>query len=314
MDEVTLLAITGGGPRRHALLSQFERDPSVWTTEVSRKAFGEDCEAAVNGFRLRFVDYVHGESLTSRHRLEALAGDVIAEIGLDEKQLDELARLSAKARPAERRVLGCLLANLRAMRLAIEHTSLCLVIEDNVRVRRDTAAICAAALSRHRPDLLYLGHLAHEDTMTILAGNASDGVSVPPDQPRDSALSHELWGTYAYAPSLRLYRAVLSAIGDGFPTSIFHRETKRDALVTPADKLLQRAARRNHLSLLAVTPPCFFRMPPVLKSKIHCKWDIPFLKATFFQLKIYGLDWDGIWLTPEERAVVNQFRTSDYPS
>lgn len=304
MSTISLFAISSGGPRRHALLSQFEMDEAVWSRDVSRKAFGEDCEGRVLSVDvcLRWVDGVHGESLTKRSRLEEHAGDVLKELGLSDAQMDEFGRLGGKARPAERRVLGCLLANLRAIRCMLEEGGDA-VVEDNVRILRD-ASVLKKALEAPYADFLYLGHLGHEDTVKTVA-ESSDGLFVDPPPPHDGTeKNHELWGTYAYKPTRRLYDAVLDRIRNGFPRSVFYRETKWDAKVTPADKLFQRAARDNQLVIKTLSPPVFFRMPPVLKSKIHAKWDEPFLRATTDQLHLYHLDWSNVWLTPEERRIV----------
>ena len=115
--EVRLVAITSGGPRKHALLAAFERRPTVWDASISRKAFGEATPNPVPGFVLEFVEAVPGEACRTRKRTEQHGGDVLDDLQLDETQREEFGRCAGLARPANRRVLGCLLANLRAMRV-----------------------------------------------------------------------------------------------------------------------------------------------------------------------------------------------------
>ena len=68
--EVRLVAITSGGPRKHALLAAFERRPTVWDAAISRKAFGEATSNPVPGFILEFVEAVPGEACRTRKRTE----------------------------------------------------------------------------------------------------------------------------------------------------------------------------------------------------------------------------------------------------
>lgn len=277
-----LVAISGGGPRRHALLAQFETDEVVWSHEISCKAFGASCAELVPGFHVTWVDGVLGEALTSQERLLRHAGDVLSELKLSDEQMRRFGELANKARPPSRRVLGCLLANLRAMQKAAGRA---IVVEDNVRVAR------RPRLQVLEGDLVYYGHLAHDDTMEYVHVHGR-----PPTE-----FKGELWGTYAYAPSVRLYEAVLEAIRSDLGCIL--RPRRRDVDVTPADKLLQRVARKRGLDVV-VHRPQFFRMPPVLKSKIHTKWDRPFFVSTTQQLALYDMSWDDVWLTPAERAFV----------
>jgi hypothetical protein len=115
--------------------------------------------------------------------------------------------------------------------------------------------------------------------------------------------NHELWGTFAYRPSSTLREAVLRFIREEFPSSIF-RPRRRDCGVTPIDKLLQRVARREGLKVRCLAPPAFYRMPPVLPSKIHRKWDVGYEEASCIQLTLYGLTWRDVWLTQAEQDVV----------
>ena len=75
--EVRLVAITSGGPRKHALLAAFERRPTVWDASISRKALGEATSKPVPGFFLEFVGragrglphaQAHGAALWRRAR------------------------------------------------------------------------------------------------------------------------------------------------------------------------------------------------------------------------------------------------------
>ena len=47
-----------------------------------------------------------------------------------------------------------------------------------------------------------------------------------------------------------------------------------------------------------------YRMPPVLPSKIHRKWDAGYEEASRGQLALYDLSWRDVWLTPAEREIV----------
>mmetsp|Transcript_25261 Transcript_25261/g.31733 ORF Transcript_25261/g.31733 Transcript_25261/m.31733 type:complete len:303 (+) Transcript_25261:51-959(+) len=263
-SSVRLVAITSGGPRMHALKSQFERDETVWSHDIARKAFGETCEGTVDGFELEWIDGIAGEACRSRSRLETLAGDVLLNIGLSPAQLDVMGALCSKMRPGNRRVLGCLLANLRAM-LRVVELEHALIIEDNVRVLRQGAfeqtAIALFEANAAEADLLYLGHLAHDDTMEIVAKSCENDkditVLVTPPETQVTGINHELWGTFAYVISQRLLTAVLNAIKTDFPQRLF-AERKRDVEVTPIDKLLQRVAHSYHFSIKVVRSPTFF--------------------------------------------------------
>jgi len=48
-----------------------------------------------------------------------------------------------------------------------------------------------------------------------------------------------------------------------------------------------------------------YRMPPVLPSKIHRKWDAGYEEASRGQLALYDLSWRDVWLTPAEREIVS---------
>ena len=48
-----------------------------------------------------------------------------------------------------------------------------------------------------------------------------------------------------------------------------------------------------------------YRMPPVLPSKIHRKWDAGYEAASRGQLALYDLSWRDVWLTPAEREIVS---------
>ena len=309
---VVLLAITNGGPRKHALLSAFERRHENWSLDVARKAFGEATQPPVDGFELRFVDAVQGEAAKNRAKLEAFAGDVLDDFGLDDSQRDAFGACAAAARPGNRRVLGCLLANLRAMRIAAPIPN-AIVVEDNVRPAAGAGARCAAALAGGEcADLSYFGHLAHDDTLAAISALPRDGrgfVATPAPRdaegagaPGEPRRNHELWGTFAYRVSPRLYAAVVAHVTADFPASLF-RMRRRDCDVVAVDKLIQRVARKVGLTVRALAPPALFRMPPALPSKIHRKWDAPFLNSTTDQLRLYGSSWAAVWLTPEERGL-----------
>ena len=82
--EVRLVAITSGGPRKHALLAAFESRPHVWDASISRKAFGEATLNPVPGFVLEFVEAVPGEACRTRKRTEQHCGDVLDDLRLDD--------------------------------------------------------------------------------------------------------------------------------------------------------------------------------------------------------------------------------------
>ncbi len=296
--EVRLVAITSGGPRKHALLAAFERRPTVWDASISRKAFGEATLNSVPGFILEFVEAVPGEACRTRKRTEQHCGDVLDDLRLDDAQREEFGRCAGLARPANRRVLGCLLANLRAMRVVQERRN-ALIVEDNVRPLLEGASRSVLKVLDDACDLLYLGHLAHADTLQRIPRGLSDAPQLTTD-----GQNHELWGTYAYRPSSLLYQAILKYIRDGFPKSLFHCR-RRDCDVVPVDKLMQRVARKNGLSIKCLAPPVMYRMPPVLPSKIHRKWDAGYEEASRGQLALYGLAWRDVWLTPAEREIVS---------
>ena len=168
------------------------------------------------GFVLEFVEAVPGEACRTRKRTEQHAGDVLDALQLDETQREEFGRCAGLARPANRRVLGCLLANLRAMRVVQERRD-ALIVEDNVRPLLEDASQSVLSVLDDACDLLYLGHLAHADTLQRIPRGLSDAPELTTD-----GHNHELWGTYAYRPSLVLYQKILEYIRDGFPKSLFH--------------------------------------------------------------------------------------------
>ena len=67
---------------------------------------------------------------------------------------------------------------------------------------------------------------------------------------------------------------------------------------------MQRVARKANLTIKCLAPPAFYRMPPVLPSKIHRKWDAGYEEASRGQLALYDLSWRDVWLTPAEREIV----------
>ena len=185
---------------------------------------------------------------------------MLDDLRLDDAQREEFGRCAGLARPANRRVLGCLLANLRAMRVVCERRN-ALIVEDNVRPLLEGASQSVLSVLDDACDLLYLGHLAHADTLQRIPRGLADAPELTAD-----GQNHELWGTYAYRPSSVLYQAILKYIRDGFPKSLFHCR-RRDCDVVPVDKLMQRVARREGLSIKCLAPPVMYRMPPVHDRK-----------------------------------------------
>jgi hypothetical protein len=389
----------------------------LWSHDVALKAFGPLTPEPVPGFNLRFSAGVEGEPLRTFAQIEK-CGDVLDLIGLDVEQRREFTRLASMARPQNRRVLGCLLANIRAMNAATENEATSrreLIVEDNVRVLMAGAAAAARAAldaaTDQNVDLVYLGYLAHDDTLQsvvtqsvharaggsmlidpkvddekegemppvsletvlellrefCLAHPSLDFVSAsefklfllktapqfshsgkgwksyletlrPFVETRISgshgnelqirlqdastacspihtvayAKNHELWGTFAYSITRRLFIELCGDIRQHFPRSVF-RPGRRDCRVVPIDKLMQRSARRAALSLRIATTPIFFRMPPTLSSKIHPKWDNAYFRSTSLQLRSLGLAWSDIWLLPSEREAVLRLGRSPPP-
>ena len=413
-DEVLVRAITCGGVRKHALLSMLCAE-GLWNHAVAAKAFGPLTPQPIPGFDLRFSAGVEGEPLRTRAQIEKSCGDVLDLIGFDEEQRATFTRLASLARPENRKVLGCLLANIRAMNAATENEATSrrsLIVEDNVRfLTAGAAAGVRAALDAATDtgvDLVFLGYLAHDDTLqNIVAksvrGRADGAVLIDPavdetggeaspvspetvlallrefctSHPGSDFVSasefklfllkhaplfshsgkgwrsyleslrpfvqtrlsgshanelqvrnvpaaagpihttvvkknHELWGTFAYSITRRLFTELCTEIRQQFPQSIF-RPCKRDCRVVPIDKLIQRCSHRATLSVrVAATPTCF-RMPPTLASKIHPKWDKAYFRSTSLQLRSLALAWSDIWLLPSEQEAAQRLSSQPNP-
>ena len=77
--------------------------------------------------------------------------------------------------------------------------------------------------------------------------------------------------------------------------------------IKPIDKIVPRRCHEAGAgAVMIVHKPVFFRAP-MLQSKIHRKFDAEFCKSTDLQLKAVGLEWEGLWLTEEEKATVRRF-------
>jgi len=72
---------------------------------------------------------------------------------------------------------------------------------------------------------------------------------------------------------------------------------------------MPRKVKKAGLRIEVAKSPCFFRAP-MLKSRIHAKWDPEFCKSTEFQLEADLTEmpngWDDVWLTDSERRVVER--------
>ena len=250
-----------------------------------------------SGLRARVRRGRAGRGLPHAQADEQHAGDVLDDLQLDETQREEFGRCAGLARPANRRVLGCLLANLRAMRVVCERRN-ALIVEDNVRPLLEDASQSVLKVLDDACDLLYLGHLAHADTLQSIPRGLSDAPELTTD-----GQNHELWGTYAYRPSLVLYQKILEYIRDGFPKSLFHCR-RRDCDVVPDRQA--HAARRAEGESHNQVPRAAGLLPHAAGApvKIHRKWDAGYEEASRGQLALYGLAWRDVWLTPAEREIV----------
>lgn len=120
-----------------------------------------------------------------------------------------------------------------------------------------------------------------------------------------------VWGSYAYWMSKEGYEALLRRLRNDVGALLWKGKRGRFYHVKPADKVLPRLLREhfeehdnNQDSVQLTTYPAFFRAP-MLTSKIHTAYDPEFCKSTQYQLQqCGGLTWQDIWLSPEEREIV----------
>ncbi len=224
----------------------------------------------------------------------------------------------------ERAVLGCLLAHLDAMKLAVEVGADC-ILEDNSRTLMNLDAVvdtirkfrnCSAAGGESKVGVRYYGYLGPKDNLTWLynthipkyPGDVSNPVPFPMNEHYDENISGtSLWGAYAYMPTKRGYEAVVSKLQSDLGAILWKSKKMLNYKVKPIDKIVPRRIKEAGLDVLICRNPIFFRAP-MLGSRIHRKWDAAFCESTGVQLQACGVEWEGLWGTNDEKNAVEEFR------
>lgn len=209
-----------------------------------------------------------------------------------------------------------------------------IVLEDNVRVRTDAPALLAQlpSMSTEGPGaeakwLQYYGYLGREVDMQEAHAKLCDRPGVDGSRPmqwaewpvftetRSGRTADLFWGAYAYSISPPAVSAFIGTIRSHWRTMLFRQRRRGAIKATPidrampfcmrgADERLPHTARSACTSQLSLcSPPLFFRAP-MLPSELHTKWDRRFFDTTTAQLRLHGVDWDVVWLLPEERQRV----------
>ena len=248
------------------------------------------------GFVLEFVEAVPGEACRTRKRTEQHAGDVLDDLQLDETQREEFGRCAGLARPANRRVLGCLLANLRAMRVVCERRN-ALIVEDNVRPLLEDASQSVLKVLDDACDLLYLGHLAHADTLQRIPRGLSDAPQLRRTARIMSCGAPTPTGPLPYC--IRLYSNIsetaspspYSIVEGGTATS--SRSTSSCSASLEGEWIYNKVPRAAGLLPHAAGPT--LQDPPEVGRGLR--------GGVAGQLALYGLAWRDVWLTPAERAM-----------
>jgi len=115
-----------------------------------------------------------------------------------------------------------------------------------------------------------------------------------------------IWGSYGYWISRPAYERLMEVLRHDVGALLWKNKRARHYSIKPIDKVLPRQVMSLFGKSTVHIPsrPAFFRAP-MLTSKIHTQWDPEFCKSTEFQLGQAGLSWSELWLTAEEREVVN---------
>lgn len=267
-------------------------------------------------------------------RMDEIFDRVPVEPRFGSDNLHYATELWRKARGVNRgrAVLACTVAHLFAIR-TLHEQDLDFILEDNVRapVEECAARIREACQQQKECHFRFYGWLGsvpnlrwiHNHHMPRCSSMVDDETCVFPlptlsdlEETRvDGVLPTEtgerepggnmVWGCYAYWISKEAYEAVLDKLRHDVGSLLWRGKRARFYTVTPIDKLLPRkiAYLFGGDKIYLARRPAFFRAP-MLTSKIHTQWDPEFCKSTEFQLKQSGLDWDNLWLTETERAVV----------
>eukprot|EP00927_Polykrikos_kofoidii_P034055 TRINITY_DN28886_c0_g1_i1.p1 TRINITY_DN28886_c0_g1~~TRINITY_DN28886_c0_g1_i1.p1 ORF type:complete len:391 (-),score=55.95 TRINITY_DN28886_c0_g1_i1:41-1213(-) len=293
---VRVLCVTLGGERRR-LIEKMVHELGQTYIDVRfdlRWCDGVDCRSAL-------------KEAQDMNALEAVAGDVLSEIGLSEDGRREWAGKLRKLPPAEHAVLGCSLAQLRALRIATSGDPADVIIEDGCRFRRDgtAAALLRDAVRWKRAeagDLLYFGWLGHHDNLDIVHRRCavSEEATVPLIRGKNKyEREYDLiFCTYAYGASRRVYEILCRDIA-ATPSLMFRRKRGKTA-VLPIDRLLLWRTAEAGLETRTCREPCCFRAP-LLRSTIHPQYDARLAETTEYQLRLIGVDWCQIWLARNEQ-------------
>lgn len=295
-EDVTLriLCVTLGGRRKHLIEKMVE--------ELNQaKAF--------SGIKLQlsWCDGVDARcGFDDPATLEQIAPDVLRAIDISKEAINRWATCARRLLPKEFGVLGCFLAQLRALRAATVDGEADIIIEDSCRIRSDRAGALqlknAVLWQRsHAPDLLYFGWLGFRDNLARVHAQCdlSDGptLRLPRGLNNAGKPCDLIFCTYAYMGSRRLYESLCKDLRD-HPEFMFRRIRGR-TVCSPIDKFLLWRAGEAQLHSCICKDPCCFRAP-LLTSCIHSDWDGRFVDITMYQLELTKMQWGQIWLSHDE--------------
>lgn len=117
-----------------------------------------------------------------------------------------------------------------------------------------------------------------------------------------------VWGCYAYWISKAAFEDVIVRLRSDVGALLWKSKRARHYTVKPIDKILPRIVKESfgQQSIQLSTHPSFFRAP-MLTSRIHTQFDPLFCKSTSIQLAYAEMTWSDLWLTEEERLVVDHY-------
>lgn len=121
-----------------------------------------------------------------------------------------------------------------------------------------------------------------------------------------------IWGSYGYWISKLGFERLLQVLRNDVGALLWKGKRARYYSVKPVDKVLPRQIMSLFGDNAVHLPsrPAFFRAP-MLTSKIHTQWDPEFCKSTQYQLEQSGLEWADLWLTEDERCIVDHHEQTD---
>ncbi len=320
---IRVLCVTLGGTRR----AEIERRFAGRLGES-----GEGSEGAAAEFELQFVDGVPQRDLRSRagllRTLRSVGllseeGSVLPPDAADEgvgqasgNDLEQRCWLAMRHLNRDRAVLACVLAHLRAMRIAVEE-GWDVILEDNTRGAMHLAAQRIRECAENSPEahLRYYAYGGRAGEIYEWLSNGSDGERVALPWPRQRVEEMQgkemdvIWGTLCYSISKAGYEEICNWLRRGLPHSLaWSPRRQKKQFARPIDKIMPRCMLRSDLCIRVARFPAFVRAP--VRSVIHPKWDAKFLETSETQLRLAGLGWGDLDLSPQDVDVIGQLQVA----